>query len=245
MSPLIGITTYNGTNRLADMNAPTTYLPHVYTDAVLRAGGRPVLLPPGSAKDANETVGNVDGIILPGGSDLNPALYGQAPHAETSPPDDERDAWEVAVAKNALIYGVPLLGICRGMQVMNVCLGGSLHQHIFDLVDEDDYDEGEYVEHDHDGPGFGSHPVMVTTDGLLASILGAGNPMDVPTRHHQAVERVGSKLAVVAVAEDGIIEAVELEGGGPGQFAVGVQWHPERGDDPRLFNALIQAADRG
>jgi putative glutamine amidotransferase len=242
MSPLIGITTYNGTNLLADLDDPTAYLPRVYSDAVRRAGGRPVLLPAGGEGDeATWTVGNVDGIILPGGPDLNPALYGQPLHDETSQPDDERDAWDMAVAKNALMYGVPLLGICRGMQVMNVALGGTLHQHIPDLF-EDVVDEGQLVEHDFYGRGFGEHLVIVGGGGLLESILG-GEPMNVPTHHHQAINEVGNKLIPVGVASDGIIEAVEVESSD--QFAVGVQWHPERGDDPRLFDAFVIAASNG
>lgn len=242
MSPLIGITTYNGSNPLANMNAETAYLPDVYADAIRRTGGRVILLPSGGGEEeADETVGNVDGIVLPGGPDLNPVLYGQAPHPMTSRPDSKRDEWEMLITKDALVLGVPLLGICRGMQVLNVTLGGTLHQHIPDLF-EDAEDEDELVDHGYEGRGFTLHPVIPCGEGFLPSILGE-DAMFVSTRHHQAVDRLGSKLIQATVAQDGITEAVELES--DDQFAVGVQWHPERGDDPRLFEALIKVADRG
>lgn len=241
-TPVIGITTYNGSNPLADTNAPTAYLPHVYAEAIRQAGGRPFLMPSGGGEyEAREAVETIDGLLLPGGPDINPELYNQEPNQMTSRPDWDRDAWETFVTKNALIYGVPLLGICRGMQMLNVTLGGTLHQHIPDLF-EDVEDEDDLVAHDFDGRGFGSHLVTVTVPSMLSAVTGVddGGVFPVPTRHHQAVDQVGTKLQPVAFCEDGIIEAVELIS--EDQFAVGVQWHPERGTDPSLFLGLVKVA---
>jgi putative glutamine amidotransferase len=137
------------------------------------------------------------------------------------------------VAEAAVRQGVPLLGICRGAQMLNVACGGTLHQHIPDLVGH---------EHHNGTPtGFGQHKVRVTSGTIVSSILPGGEYFEVPTHHHQAVDMVGAGLTAVAWADDGIIEAIESTT--PGEFLVGVQWHPEQGDDPRLFGALIAAAD--
>jgi gamma-glutamyl-gamma-aminobutyrate hydrolase PuuD len=153
-----------------------------------------------------------------------------------------RDAWDLAVTSHALRLGVPLLAICRGMQVLNVCRGGTLHQHLPDVVGHSR----------HDGPpnGFGLHRVRVSPDSTLAGIV-TQKPQDgyfdVPTHHHQAVDLLGDGLKAVAWEEDGTIEAVET---GPSEldgfsgFVLGVQWHPEQGSDPRLFTALVSAAAR-
>lgn len=236
MGPIIGITAYAAQADWKGWSAPAALLPWAYVDAIRRNGGRPVLLPPGGSDDeAAATVSDLDGIVLAGGADVNPARYGAQPHPATAVSDPDRDAWELAVAKAALRDGVPLLGICRGMQVLNVCLGGTLHQHVPDLTGHDG----------HDGPrsGFSRHRVRITAGQRLASILPAGGYFDVPTHHHQAVDVTGAGLVPVAWAEDGIIEAIE---GAPGEldgFVVGIQWHPEQGDDPRLFQALLAAAE--
>jgi putative glutamine amidotransferase len=151
-----------------------------------------------------------------------------------------RDEWELAVTSHALRLGVPLLAICRGMQMLNVCRGGTLHQHVPDLVG--------HARHDGPTAGYGRHQVRVSPDSMLAGILTQA-PSDeyfnVPTHHHQAVNLLGDGLKAVAWEEDGTIEAVEA---GPSAldglsgFVLGVQWHPERGDDPRLFTALVDAA---
>ena len=144
----------------------------------------------------------------------------------------DRDTWEISIAEAAIRQGVPLLGICRGMQVLNVACGGTLHQHVPDLVGH----EG------HSGTAHGSalHKVRVTSGTTVQSILPGGEYFDVPTHHHQAIGQVGDGLMAVAWADDGIIEAVEATS--PGEFLVGVQWHPEQGDDARLFTALVSAA---
>ncbi len=177
---------------------------------------------------------------MAGGPDIDPIRYGAARHPQTQPPVTVRDEWELAVTSHALRLGVPLLAICRGMQMLNVCRGGTLHQHVPDLVG--------HARHDGPTAGYGRHQVRVSPDSMLAGILTEA-PSDeyfnVPTHHHQAVNLLGDGLKAVAWEEDGTIEAVEA---GPSAldglsgFVLGVQWHPERGDDPRLFTALVDAA---
>jgi putative glutamine amidotransferase len=195
-------------------------------------GGNPVLLPPGgSASDAEDVISALDGLVIAGGGDIHPARYGALSHPRTDATVPDRDDWELALADAAIRLNLPVLGICRGMQVVNVACGGTLHQHVPDLV-------GHEV---HSGPadGFGLHKVRVTAGELLASILPGGEYFDVPTHHHQAVDLPGAGLTPVAWADDGVIEAVESATG----FIVGVQWHPEQGQDARLFQALVRAGE--
>jgi gamma-glutamyl-gamma-aminobutyrate hydrolase PuuD len=239
MSPVIGITTYEDKAAWRGWNARAALLPYVYVDSVRGAGGRPVLLPPGgSEEEARETVAGLDGIVVSGGPDIDPARYGAARHSETQAPVHTRDAWDLAIISGALSLGVPLLAICRGMQVLNVCRGGTLYQHVADLVG--------HTRHNGPETGFGQHKVRVAEGTMLSTILPAGQFFDVPTHHHQAVDLVGDGLTAVAWEEDGLIEAVEAgpsELGGLHGFVLGVQWHPEQGDDARLFQALVAAAD--
>ena len=213
-------------------------LPYVYVDAVRRSGGRAVLLPPGGDdEEASVTVASLDGLVVTGGPDIDPVRYGSARHPRTQAPTTLRDAWDLAVTGHALRLGVPLLAICRGMQVLNVSRGGTLHQHLPDLVGH-----GR-----HDGPpnGFGVHQVRISPDSTLATILPGDGTFEVPTKHHQSVDLLGDGLKAVAWEEDGTIEAVEAgpsELGGFSGFVLGVQWHPEQGTDPRLFAALVGAA---
>jgi putative glutamine amidotransferase len=238
MTPVIGITTYDDHATWRNWSARAAMLPWMYVDSVRRSGGRPVLLPPGGdAEEASETVAGLDGLIVSGGPDIDPARYGAARHPRTQPAVTLRDSWDLAVTASALTLGVPLLAICRGMQVLNVCRGGTLHQHVPDLIGHDR----------HEGPpnGFGVHNVRVSPDSMLARILPDGGHFGVPTHHHQAVDLLGEGLKAVAWEEDGLIEAVEA---GPSEldgfsgFVLGVQWHPEQGQDPRVFAALISAA---
>jgi len=230
--PLIGIPAYTGTNPLADQLMPTAFLPDVYARAVRRSGGRPVLLPPGGDDvEAEHTVRwSLDGLLLPGGPDISAALYGQESHSLAGEPDIRRDEWEMALTIHALVNGVPILGICRGMQMLNVRLGGTLHQHLMHA--EPHGSQGQ--------PGYGVHQVDVRNGSVLAKIIGNG-PVAVPTRHHQGVAKLGRGLDVSARHADGTIEAVEMTGQ---RFVVGVQWHPERDTDTRLFDAFVEAADR-
>jgi putative glutamine amidotransferase len=203
-----------------------------------------VLLPPGgSPAEAAATVAGLDGLVISGGPDLDPAHYGAEPHPLTVPASTERDTWELAVLDRALAGRVPLLAICRGIQLLNVARGGTLHQHLPHVVGH----EG------HSGPPaeFGRHRVRIGGAGALAGIFGPDGPgadgpwLDVPTHHHQAIDRLGDGLVASAWAEDGTVEAVEFAASSPEAphgFALGVQWHPEEGDDPRLFAALVTAA---
>ncbi|MDQ2813561.1 MAG: gamma-glutamyl-gamma-aminobutyrate hydrolase family protein [Actinomycetota bacterium] len=238
MTPVIGITTYEGQASWGHWSARAAMLPWVYVDAVRRNGGRPVLLPPGgNDAEASATVAGLDGLIVSGGPDIDPVRYGAVRHEQTQVPVTLRDAWDLAVTGHALRRGVPLLAICRGMQILNVCRGGTLHQHVPDLVDH-----GR-----HSGPpnGFGVHKIRVHPGSMLAQIMPEDAYTEVPTRHHQAVDLLGEGLKAVAWEEDGTIEAVEAgptELGGLNGFVLGVQWHPEQGSDPRLFTALVHAA---
>jgi putative glutamine amidotransferase len=244
MTSVIGITTYEDVASWNGFQAQAAMLPFRYVDAVRRGGGRPVLLPPGGDEaEAAATVAGLDGLVLSGGPDIDPARYGAAAHPQTRPAAPTRDAWEYAVASSALTQGVPLLAICRGMQMLNVCRGGTLHQHL--------PDRGGHGRHQGPPGGYGRHPVRVSPDSLLGTILPEDGFFDVPTRHHQAVDLVGEGLRPVAWAKDGTVEAVEAGpsnvegpagGWGANGFVLGVQWHPEQGEDPRLFLALARAA---
>jgi putative glutamine amidotransferase len=201
---------------------------------VAAAGGVPVLLPPVPGIAA--AVGRLDGLVLTGGGDIDPASYGAQAHPRTGGVSTERDKAELDLLAAALAAGLPVLGICRGLQLLNIARGGTLHQDLASL--ESALDPGHTPQ-----PGtFGSHPVRVAAGSMLAAILGADRPLAVPTAHHQAIDRLGSGLTATAWAADGIIEAAELAGGEHHPFVIAVQWHPEAGDDPRLFHALVAAA---
>ncbi len=239
MTPVIGITAYDDTAAWRNWNARAALLPYAYVDAVRRSGGRPVLLPPGGdADEASVTIAGLDGLVVSGGPDIDPVRYGQQRHPRTQPSVPSRDSWDLAVTGAALALGVPLLAICRGMQVLNVLRGGTLHQHVPDLIGHERHDGG--------GPGrFGQHQVRVSLESKLGVILPEAGLFTVPTHHHQSVDLLGDGLQAVAWEEDGLIEAVEpgpSELGGLAGVVLGVQWHPEQGEDARLFSALIDAA---
>lgn len=229
--PLIGVTTYFEPARWGAWVREAALLPASYVRAVERAGGVPVLLPPtaGPAPGPAELVRRLDGVVLAGGGDLDPALYGAQRHPQTGPPQPLRDRFELALIRAAMAAGLPFLAVCRGMQVLNVACGGTLLQH---LPDE--------VGHTRHGPGGGQtvrHPVRISPTSQTGKIL--GETREVPAYHHQAVGRLGSGLVPVAWADDQIVEAVELRGH---RFGLAVQWHPEEDADPRLFEALAAEA---
>ena len=240
--PVIGISSYAEQASWGAWDTTAVLLPRRYADSVAAAGGIPVLLPPLSGIE--ETIARLDGLILAGGGDIDPAEFGAEPDPQTKAIRPDRDAAELALASAALEHGLPFLGICRGMQVLNVACGGTLHQHLPDLVGHDG--------HSPVSGGYGSHPVKVAPGSRLARVLGHPGPRDeiaVPTHHHQAVDRLGEGLAATAWTADGIIEAVEFAGtepNGSGRsepgFALAVQWHPEAGEDQRLLRALVAAA---
>ena len=234
--PVIGLSSYAEPARWAAWELPAALLPLNYAEQVAAAGGVPVLLPPVPGIAA--AVDRLDALILTGGGDIDPAAYGAAAHPRTGRVSVERDRAELDLLAAALTAGLPVLGICRGLQLLNIARGGTLHQHLADL--------GPALDPDHTPePGtFGRHPVRVAAGSMLAEILGADEPFAVPTAHHQAIDRLGAGLTATAWAADGIVEAAELTDGEHHPFVIAVQWHPEAGDDPRLFHALVVAAQR-
>ena len=239
--PVVGLTTYLEPSVTGDWDRRSMVLPVVYRDAVVDAGGAAVLLPPqpGDQRLALQVLGGVDALVLTGGVDVDPARYGAQPDARTDRPRTDRDAWEATLLAAALTEGTPVLAVCRGIQLLNVALGGTLHQHLPDVVGHERHSPGPAV--------FGTTTVRVLADTRLASILGEGE-VDVQCHHHQAVDRVGhhvlfapsDRLVVSARADDGTVEAVEQPGD---PFVVGVQWHTEEdAHDRRLMTALVDAA---
>jgi putative glutamine amidotransferase len=224
--PLIGISTYlePGT-RWRAWELEAALLPAAYPRHVQRAGGLAVMLPPDAPGHAAATVARLDGLVVAGGPDVDPARYGAERDPRTGPPAPERDTWELALIEAALAADIPLLGVCRGMQLLNVALGGTLAQHL------DGHAEAEGV--------FGAHPVEPVPGTLYDGIVDAEDL--VPTYHHQAVDRLGTGLVPSAHAADGTVEAVELPSAG---WVLGVQWHPEMGEDLRVVHALVTAAAR-
>jgi gamma-glutamyl-gamma-aminobutyrate hydrolase PuuD len=206
-------------------------LPANYVNQLQRAGGAPVLLPP--VAGVAGLVSRLDGLILTGGGDLDPASYHALADPHTSRVDTARDRAEFELLGAALAAGIPVLGICRGLQVLNVARGGTLRQHL-----------PEGSGHTPAPGTFGSHPVRLAPGSRVAQIYGDGTEIDVPTAHHQAIGELGDGLAPVAWAADGVIEAVELAetAGGQHPFVLAVQWHPEAGSDQRLMSALVAAA---
>ncbi len=230
-APVIGISAYREQAQWGKWETEAVVLPHRYPARIVEAGGIPVLLP--AVPGIGDVVGRLDGLVLSGGGDVDPAGYGAQPHPETTSVRPHRDAAEAELLSAALRCGLPVLGICRGLQVINVAMGGSLHQHLPDVVGH----------HGHaPAPGsYGAHPVRVRAGSQLARILGRTQVDEVPTHHHQAVQRLGDGLTAVAWSDDGLIEAVEMDAPGC-PFTVAVQWHPEAGDDLSLFHALVAAA---
>ena len=227
--PVIGLTAYCEQARWSHWHKPAVLLPANYAEQVAAAGGIPVLLPPLPGIAA--AVGRLDGVLLTGGGDVDPGRYGAQPHPATSRVSGPRDAAELEVLGAAVAAAKPVLGVCRGMQLVNVARGGTLCQHL-----------GGDAGHTPAPGTFGSHPVRIAAGTRLAGILGAnGAGVDVPTAHHQAIDRLGDGLVATAWAEDGVVEAVERSDAG-GPFLVAVQWHPEAGADPRLIQALVGAA---
>jgi putative glutamine amidotransferase len=231
--PVIGISSYTEQARWGSWDTEAVLLPRRYANSVAKAGGIPLLLPP--VDGVEHSLARLDGLILAGGGDIDPGRFGAQPHPATAGLRPARDAAEFALVAEALGTGLPLLGICRGLQVLNVALGGTLHQHLPGLVGHDG--------HSPVTGGYGMHEVKVAPDSRLAAALGAAaaGEFPVPTHHHQAISRLGEGLVATAWTADGTIEAAELPGPA---FVLAVQWHPEAGDDLSLFRALAGAAAR-
>ena len=228
MRPLIGITTYAEPVSWGAWNVTSALVPISYVRAVEEAGGRALLVPP-SGDAIEETLEALDGLLFSGGSDLDPSTYGAEPHPETNGVRPERDRAELALLDAALARDMPVLAVCRGLEVLNVARGGDLVQHLPDVVGDERHKHtpGEYADHDVDlKPG-----------SRLAAILGDRAP--VKSHHHQGPGRLGRGLEPVAWADDGTVEGLEDPSH---RFALGVLWHPEEGEDFSLFRALVQEA---
>jgi len=226
--PVVGVTTYLEQARWGIWDQPAALIPQSYVDGVAKAGGLPVLLPPSGGR-AEDAIDVIDALVLSGGADVDPAHYGEAPHPRTVTRPD-RDEWELALLRAALARRRPVLAICRGMQLLNVACGGTLYQHLPEVVDNSEHQPAPGV--------FGINHVRITPASRLARILGRRST--VSCHHHQAVQVLGDGLGPAAWAIDETIEAIEHF---EHDFVVGVQWHPEEGPkDGLLFTALVQAA---
>lgn len=230
--PVLGLTTYLQQAQTGVWDVQASFLPAIYVEGVTLAGGIATLLPPQpvDADIADRVLDGLDGLVITGGRDVDPATYGQAPHPSTDQPARERDAWEVALVERALERGLPLLGICRGAQVLNVALGGTLHQHLPDVIGHNWHQAGNAV--------FNTSAIQTVPGTRLAALIGEST--DAQCYHHQAIAELGKGLIATAWDPDGVVEAVEIPGE---QFVLAVQWHPEeRLDDLRLFAGVVQAA---
>jgi putative glutamine amidotransferase len=234
-TPLIGLTTYVADTRWGGWERRSAVLPESYYELVAAAGGRPVLLPPpssapdGAGTAAEEVIEGIDGLVLTGGGDVDPGTYGEQPDPKTVGVNQTRDGSERALLKAALEADLPVLAICRGCQVLNVELGGTLHQHLPDVVGHLAHRTAPHV--------FGEVGVETAPGSLAAAVFG-----DSPTvlcSHHQSIRDLGRGLIATASTHDAVIEAVELPSA---RFVLGVQWHPEEQGDQRPFDALVEAA---
>ena len=225
--PRIGITTYLEPATWGIWHREAALVPRVYLDAVAAAGGTPLLLPPvGTDPSVLEIL---DGLVIAGGCDVDPASYAATPHPETVDTRPGRDDHETVLIRAALDQDLPLLAICRGLQMLNVALGGTLHQHLPEIVAHDEHRPQPAV--------FGTTEVKIEPGTLTARIL--GDSATGSCYHHQALDVIAPALKVTARAGDGTVEAAEVEGK---DFALGVQWHPEETpEDLRLFTALIRS----
>jgi putative glutamine amidotransferase len=217
-APVIGLTTYLEQSQTGVWDVPAAFLPKVYFDAVNRAGGIAVLLPPQpvDAAIASRVLDGLDGLIISGGKDVDPARYGQAAHPATDEPRRDRDAWEDALLMGAIDRDLPL--------------GGTLHQHLPDVIGSERYNAG--------GGVFVDNHVLVDADSHIAGLIGGA--VIGKSYHHQSIDRVADGLVVTARTDDGTVQAVELP---DLRFGVAVQWHPEQdSDDIRLFEGLVSAA---
>jgi putative glutamine amidotransferase len=228
-APLIGLTTYREQAAWGVWQQRADVLPTQYAVAVEATGGVPVLLPPVEQTGAADAVvARLDGLVVSGGADVDPARYGEEVHPRTASWRADRDAWEAALLDAADTVGLPVLGVCRGMQVMAVHAGGALDQHVPDLVDHERHSPG--------GDEFGAVEVTTTPGSRIAGLV--GDRLTVNCHHHQSV-RAHPGFAAVAHAADGTLEAMEATGE---RFCLGVQWHPETAADVGLLAGLVRAA---
>jgi putative glutamine amidotransferase len=226
--PVVGITTYVESARWGAWELDAALIPYAYVQAVERAGARALLVPP-SLDGVDETLDALDGLLFSGGSDLDPETYGADAHPATNGLRPERDRAELALLEGALARDMPVLAVCRGFQVLNVARGGDLVQHLPDVVGDE--------KHREVAGSFSDHDVRIEDGSKLGAVLGDSAP--VKSSHHQGVGTVGQGLREVAWADDGTVEGLEDP---ERRFAVGVLWHPEAGEDTKLFDALVAEA---
>lgn len=231
--PAIGICAAVERVRWGAWEETVAFAPYSYATAVQRAGGMALLLAPDSGliEDPDPLLGRLDGVMLAGGSDIDPAIYGAEPHPETRGMWPERDRFEVALLRRAIERQMPVLAICRGMQMLNVACGGTLDQHVPELVRHEAHREV---------PGtYGEHEVRLEPGSLAARAAG-GESAHVKSHHHQGVDEVGEGLVVSGWSHgDDLVEAVELSGDA---YALGVLWHPEEDPDSPVIGSLVDAA---
>jgi putative glutamine amidotransferase len=228
--PTIGVTAATeSVSYGAWSEVPAFVSPASYVRAVQRAGGRPVLLlpDPEDAENPDGVLDIIDALIVTGGGDVDSSLYGQEPHPETSSVREERDAYELALVRAAIGSGMPTLGVCRGMQVLNIVYGGGIEQHLPDVVGHED--------HRHTPGTFADHEVDLEANSLAARAVGTER-MPVKSHHHQGVREIGEGLVVTGRSDDGIVEALEDP---TCPFVLGVLWHPEEDEKSQLIKALV------
>ncbi len=223
--PLIGITGMQATVSWNIWQLDSVFLPKEYIAAVEAAGGCAVVLPPTACTDS---VAHLDGLILSGGEDICPKHYGESACDDVGQIDELRDQYELDLLHRALKVELPTLGICRGSQVINIALGGTLTQHLPNL-EIHRRNLGTFED--------SNHPISIKKGSKLGDIYGQARFM-VPAHHHQGIKKLGKGLQATASADDGLIEGIEL----PNQFCIGVQWHPEQNEGDKLFTALVAAA---
>ncbi|MEA2505806.1 MAG: putative glutamine amidotransferase [Actinomycetota bacterium] len=226
--PLIGITCYVENATWGPWSAPAALVPLSYVRAIEHAGGRAVLLPPSDAA-VEETLDALDGLLLAGGADIDPARYGAEEHPDPNGLRPDRDSAEMVLLQAALDRDLPVLAVCRGMQLLNVARGGDLIPHLPDVTGSD--------MHRQQVGTFAQHDVTVALDSAVGRLL--GDRGSVRSHHHQGIKAVGRGLREVAWAEDDTVEGIEDLSR---NFAIGVLWHPEEGEDRKLFEALVAAA---
>lgn len=231
-APLVGITTYLERAQQGVWDVRAAFLPEQYLTGVTSAGGIALLLPPQDPDTADAAIAGLDGLVLSGGADVAPELYGAERHPTTDPARVDRDAWELALFRAAERRRIPVLAICRGLQLVNVARGGTLQQHLPESLGTERYRIG--------GGVFAENQVAVARGTALAEVLGEDS-VSVRSYHHQGIDRLGEGLIAAAHSDDGLVQAfVDTQGGG---HVVGIQWHPEEdAEDRRLFQDLVTQA---